>query len=247
VSERGHTRAAASTIALALCCVIGCALGSCDDGADTAAPASGSATRAASAVGVAELGEGVALEIGDVALLASEVEMLADTLALVYPEQSRPALLRRALVDVCLPRAALAIVHREERERALAAARNAVDEVREGRWQNVPATLAMPFAEFDVPLQAVLREAPAGAVVGPVESAYGTFNVALVKTPFDPAAGPLQEVVLDGWSFAYLDPEAEAHASSGQAALDGLGVRFASETWRDLVPLTVQARLGLKQ
>lgn len=249
MSERGRTRAAASrsSIVVAFGCVIGCVIGSCGDGTDARSGAAGSAPHVASATGVATLGEGVALEVGGVALLASEIETLADTLALVYPEQTRPALLRRALVDVCLPRAALGIVHRSERERALVAAQGAVDALREGRFQNVPATLVSPFAEFDVPLQVALRGAPAGAIVGPVESAYGTFSVALVKTPFDPSAGPLQEVVVDGWSFPYLDPQAEANASSGQAALEGLGVRFASETWRDLVPLAVQARLGAKQ
>ncbi len=245
MSERDRARAAVLRSVLVI--ALGCAGGACGGEPDRAEGADGAQTRQPPAAGVAALGDGVALEVGGVALLASEIEALADTLALVYPELSRPALLRRALVDVSLPRAALGVVHRAERENAFAAAQAAVVELREGRLQNVPATLVSPFAELDVPLQAALRDAPAGAVVGPVESAFGTFNVALVKTPFDPAAGPLQEVVVDGWSFTYLDPEAEAAASSGQAALEGLGVRFASETWRDLVPLAVQARLGAKQ
>jgi hypothetical protein len=237
VSERDRTRRAQvlTSLVLALCVpCVGCER-------DEAVGAIGSAPAAE------PMAPGVALEVGGVALLASEVEAHADTLALVYPEQTRPALLRRALVDVCLPRLALGIVHRAERERALAAAQSEVEALRSGRTQNVPATLVSPFAELDVPLQTALRGAPAGAVVGPIESSTGTFNVALVKTPFDPGAGPLQEVVVEGWSFPYLDPTDEASVNEGQAALVGLGVRFASESWRDLVPLTVQARLGVKQ
>lgn len=236
-SSRRRLRATAfASVTLWLCAA-------CDGGASVDANRSGQEPASAAA----PLADGVALEVGGVALLVSQIEALADTLALVHPEQTRPALLRRVLVDVCLPRIALARVHAQERERALAAAELAVVELRAGRSQNLPATLVSPFAELDIPLQTALRGAPAGAIVGPVESALGTFSVALVKTPFDAERGPLQEVVVDGWTFSYLDPSDEAGLNAGHAALDGLGVRFASDAWRDLVPLTVQTRLGLKQ
>lgn len=243
MNERTSTGGAWAASALVLVLYLPCVACSGEDAVDAAK----SPTTSVSGAPSAALGDGVALEVGGVPLLASEIEAHADTLALVYPEQTRPALLRRAIVDICLPRIALGVVHRTERERALAAAHNEIEALRAGKSQNLPSTLVLPFADLDVSLQTALRDAPAGAIVGPIESNLGTFNVAVVKTPFIASAGPLQEVVVDGWSFPYLDPTDEASVVAGQAALEGLGARFASDAWRDLVPLTVQSRLGVKQ
>ena len=62
--------------------------------------------------------EGTVLAVDGVPVLASEVEPIAQAIAALYPENTRPHCRRLALTNVNLPQAALRSRFREERERA---------------------------------------------------------------------------------------------------------------------------------
>jgi hypothetical protein len=80
-------------------------------------------------------------------------------------------------------------------------------------------------------------------VVGPVEGAAGTFHVVVVERPYDRTRDGRQAIAFSGHSLPYHAEAAEVGAAAGLELLDGLAARFASDAWRDLLPIAVLARL----
>jgi len=189
------------------------------------------------------LAAGVAMTIGGVEVHEAEVEALADALALSLPASSRSDLRRRVLVDTLLPRTALALAAPAERAEALAQAQALAADLAAGRSANLGVRYEGALGDLDLCLGAALLGRAAGDVVGPVEGAAGTFHVVVVERPYDLARDGRQTIAFSGHSLPYHTEAAEVGAAAGIAALDGLAARFASDDWRDLLPIAVLARL----
>jgi hypothetical protein len=180
---------------------------------------------------------GVVIEVGGHPVTEEEVERGTRALESFFPHESPAYRQRRVVVDHALPRAANAArapqarVEAQERARALAAAVANGDE--DALASLVPSSI--PAFELDLWIWEAVREAPAGAVIGPVEDTTGAFLVAVIERPYDPAEDLEQELGLRG-RLVPFDPRP---SSPLLPVVTGLEIRFAEARWRALVPTGV--------
>ncbi|QDU84075.1 hypothetical protein Pla163_11770 [Planctomycetes bacterium Pla163] len=183
------------------------------------------------------LAPGVVIEVGGQPITEEEVERATRALESFFPHESAAHRQRRAVVDHALPRAANAArapkarAEAEQRARALAAAVANGDA--DALATLVPARI--PAFELDLWVWEAVREAPAGAVIGPVEDGTGSYVVAVVERPYDPAETLEQELGFRERLVPY-DPRPESPLIP---VVEGLEIRFAEARWRALVPTGV--------
>lgn len=191
--------------------------------------------------GLAELPPGVAFTLDGAPIEVALLERHADALALTRPQDTRDALLRRVIADHVLSRASMATTFDDARPDALARAQALAALVRDGETPDGARSWEGYIDELDPWLRVAFLDAPAGAVLGPVEKSDGGFVVARVTRPFDRAAPVAQVVGLEGWVVTYAEPPLPL-PHQGCA---GLEARFAERRWRDLVPTAILHALDL--
>lgn len=226
---RGHERRARLMLAACACAPLLIAAG-CSGGDAPEAPAPG-------APHFGGLDPGVALTVGGHPITEEEIERGADALEYFFGHESPAHRVRRAAVDHALPRAANAARATDARAAALVEAEALVDALARGdevaragltRWHG-------PAFELDLWVWEALRDAPVGAVIGPVEDATGSFHVAVVERPFDPNGAADQDLTFSGLNLSYDQRPVLPLLD----VVRGLEVRFAAARWRALLPTGV--------
>lgn len=221
--------------ALALTAVLAaCAPDAADEEPDLA-PTIGAAS------GLADLPPGVALVIDGRPIEIALLDQHADALALTRPQDTRDALLRRALADHVLSRVSMATYFAEARPAALAASEALAARLRAGESVEGARQWEGYMDELDPWLRVALLEAAPGEVLGPIEKADGGFVVAVVTRAYDPEQPVDQVLGVDGWIHNYAEPPVPL-PHQGCA---GLEARFAERRWRDLVPTAILHALDL--
>jgi hypothetical protein len=216
------------------------ALGSC---ADAAAPRPTDSAQ----------GEPV-LRIAGRSIHAEEVDGLARHIAALQPERSASEHRRMALVNLFIPRAAIAALDRAAWERARDAARaeytrrlsepDSAAAVDSG--VRAPLRLRGGWQDVGLATWASLREAPSGVWTGPIEE-VGAFVIARRVEPLvGPQLAPLGPLEFEVESIEIPYMEQLFDHGRLELALDQAEGEWFDPKWRDLVPLLWRQRLGMR-
>jgi hypothetical protein len=182
--------------------------------------------------------EGTALVVGDVPILRSEIEATADSLALVNPVHTRPALRREALLAQLLPRAA---VHLEAGTRTEEVRQEALDALAilkgeaEGTAPEVFVTSGYPTAiGFD--RWSAARQLDLNLWSGPFEGVGNWFLVRVLERFFEPGEkrSALQKFEIEWVSFDFLPTDWDG--GQFEAVLERVGVLGLQPEWTELIP-----------
>ncbi len=189
------------------------------------------------------------LKISGRVITAEEVDALARHIADLQPQRSFSEHRRMALVNLFVPRAAVAALEgsawtrardaaRASHARALAAPEDPAAEssLVHGGWQ-----------QLGLATWAGLREAPVGVWLGPFEE-VGRFVVA---RRLDPAAGPVfpdeyDPLALHAELIVHMYQPPDFDRERLELALRRARGEWYDPDWRDLIPLVWRHRMGMR-
>ena len=192
---------------------------------------------------------GTVLAVDDLPISADEVDAASGWIERIERTASGDRLRRLALTNLVLRNKVAQILAPEAREKALAEARAAHKQLRDGTWVGPPGPdgrfgelKSGDFRVLSIPAWATGMDLAEGEWSEPVE-VPGQFLL-VRRLALRPSPVPLGiELDLDVLAFPYLDPtRAEAEV---EAAYDRVRLTIVDPAWRTLVPELLQYRMGV--
>lgn len=190
---------------------------------------------------------GTVLAVEEVPIAAEEID-LATVIVQRIERRAVDAQLRRlALTNVVLPRVLTGLLAGDERDGALAQAREALARLRAGAWVGPTQdglygeARAGNFHRLGLSLWAAGTDLAEGEWSEPIEQ-DGAFLLAR-RVALRPGPVPLAvEVDLDVLAFPFVDPS--TRAAELEAAYDRFHLTVVDPAWRELVPELLLYRMG---
>jgi hypothetical protein len=218
-------------------------LGLCLASACERSPAPGpSAARDAAAPQPLAGAQDAVLWVDDVPITRAELQPLADSIGLLYPQYVERQRLRLALTNVALPRAAARARWPAEREAARAAAADCARDLSRGAPPGTPSEIEVGhWKSLGLEAWARLREAEPGVWSEPFED-VGRFQLVRLVSVEKAGERPGQETyTVEIQRFAYLPAEEPTRAL--EAAIDAARLRVEDAAIGELVPETWKERM----
>ena len=182
-----------------------------------------------------ETPEGTVMTLDGEPVTKAEVDALAELVARIYPQYTRPHLRRLALLNRIFPLLALAGRHAEARTASPALAADALELAEEGRAPGGAIDAEGDWRDlgFELWSELVARTPELDTWTGPIEIPGRYLVVRIVERP--PAGHPEQ----DGWRVSILEfpylPEPSRTAAI-EAALDECTLHILEPSWNEVVP-----------
>ena len=179
--------------------------------------------------------EGTVMTLDGQPITRAEVDALAELVAKVYPQYTRPHLRRLALLNKIFPLRALAERHAEARRASRALAEGALELAAGGEalGGSVEAEGDWRDLGFELWSELVVQAPELATWTGPIEIPGRHLVVRIEERP--PAGHPER----DGWRVSILEfpylPE-DRRATTIDAALDDCALEILEPAWNEVVP-----------
>ncbi len=192
---------------------------------------------------------GTVLAVDDLPITAEEVDSASVWIERIERMASPDHLRRLALTNVVLPCKLARLMAPQEREQALARARQTLAELRQGTAPGPTGSqgalgehAAGTFQELGIPVWGTALDLPAGAWSEPVED-FGRF-VLVRRLSTQAGAVPLAiQLEVDLFAFPYLDPALPEHSLDN--AYERFRLTIVDPAWRVIVPELLQYKMGV--
>jgi hypothetical protein len=193
--------------------------------------------------------EGTVLAVDDLPISADEVDAASAWIERIDRKATPDQLRRLALTNIVLRNKVAQLLAPEARNKALADARTALKQLRDGTWIGPPGPDGLygerrsgDFRIIGIPAWATGMDLEEGAWSEPVETTGQFLLVRRLEMRSAPV--PLAiELELDVLAFPFLDPlQAESQV---EAAYDRYRLTIVDPVWRAIVPELLQYRMGV--